>query len=289
MQIASRKLAVSLNREGKELLVKTVSKSNSQNQVPTLRVNLFGGVDVKIGDIQVEPKLLSRQKVRLLLALLVLNRGHFMSSSRLSQMLYPESHPECARKSFYSAWSRLKSALTTPCGTRPYLIKQQGGYKIDSTFLSSDVLELKDVCTALLLGHAPEAGWSHLYARIKDTFACDFMSNDEGNPVVDALRITFRDNLVDALVVASKTLCDQGKKQEAAWFAQAAFTRDCSREDVYVALMRAQIACLQRNAALQTYFKCQKYLASELGIDPSPETVLLYKNIIEPAPKSVLD
>lgn len=260
----------------------------AENPIPTLRVNLFGGVDVKIGDAQVDPALLSRQKVRTLLALMVLNRGRTMPATRLAQMLYPESVPERAKKSFYAVWSRLNKALTTPNGEKPYLIKQQNGYKIDATLLSSDVLELDDVCRALLFDKPPACGWSHLHARVEDTFACDFMPNDEGNPVVDSLRISFRNRLVDALVAATKTLYQAGKHQEAAWFARAAYARDNSREDVCAALMRSQIACLQRSAALQTYFKCQKYLSNELGIDPSTETVALYRSIIEPVTDNVL-
>ena len=48
-----------------------------------------------------------------------------------------------------------------------------------------------------------------------------------------------------------------------------------------MALMRAQIASLQRTAALQTYFACRRYLADDLGIDPSAETMRLYRSIIE--------
>ena len=67
---------------------------------------------------------------------------------------------------------------------------------------------------------------------------------------------------------------------EAIW-ARMSATYTSSREDVYVALMRAQIASLQRTAALQTYFACRRYLADDLGIDPSAETMRLYRSIIE--------
>ena len=67
----------------------------------------------------------------------------------------------------------------------------------------------------------------------------------------------------------------------ALWFAREALRRDSSREDAYAAQMQAQIAAGQRAAALETYFACRAYLAEELGIDPSPRIVELYRAVIE--------
>ncbi len=45
--------------------------------------------------------------------------------------------------------------------------------------------------------------------------------------------------------------------------------------------MEAQIASGQRAAAIDAYFACRRYLSEELGIDPSPRVVELYRSIIE--------
>ena len=37
----------------------------------------------------------------------------------------------------------------------------------------------------------------------------------------------------------------------------------------------------RRTAALETYFACRRFLTDELGIDPSLETMRLYRSIIE--------
>ena len=121
----------------------------------------------------------------------------------------------------------------------------------------------------------------HLFARVEDSFADELLPGDDGCDVIDGLREDCKNRLVDALVAASGKLLDSGDPREGLWFARAALSRDDSREDVYVALMRAQIASLQRTAALQTYFACRRYLADDLGIDPSAETMRLYRSIIE--------
>lgn len=248
---------------------------------PRLTVNLFGRLEVKVGDATVESGHLSRQKVRSLLALLVLNRGRDVSRDRLAAQLWPESSPSCRRKNFYATWSQLRSALSTPDGDCPYLIRHQNGVCIEARLLASDVLELEEVCRALLFNRPGRGGWGHLFARVEDSFADELLPGDDGCDVIDGLRADCKNRLVDALVAASGKLLDEGDPREGLWFARAALSRDDSREDVYVALMRAQIASLQRTAALQTYFACRRYLADDLGIDPSAETMRLYRSIIE--------
>ena len=76
-------------------------------------------------------------------------------------------------------------------------------------------------------------------------------------------------------------LLKEGETRGALWFARSALNRDPTREDAYAAQMEAQIAAEQRGLALETYFACRRYLAEELGIDPSPRIVNLYRTIIE--------
>ena len=248
---------------------------------PRLTVNLFGGFEVRLGDAPVDPALLSRQKVRMLLALLVVNRGRDMSRERVMKLLWPDSTFEAARSSFYATCSRLRTALSAPDGTCPYLIRTQRTMRINIDMLVSDVLELEDVCRAMLFNRPGRGGWGHLFARVEDAFSGDLLPGDDGCEVLDALRRDCRTRLVDALITASGKLVESGDIREGLWFARAALVRDQAREDAYVAVMRAQIASLQRSAALETYFSCRRYLANDLGIDPSAETMRLYRSIIE--------
>lgn len=156
--------------------------------------------------------------------------------------------------------------------------------RIDASVLDSDVLLLDDVCRALLFGRPGKGGWGHLFSQVEDVLSGEFMPGDQGCEVIETLRRDCSARLVDALVAAARKLVETGDIQEGLWFARAALARDHSREDAYVAVMRAQIASLQRSAALETYFSCRRYLANDLGIDPSAETVRLYHSIIDAEP-----
>lgn len=261
------------------------SRSKSMEKLPSmapvLTVNLFGGLDVLIGDERVDPSNFSRQKVKTLLALLVLHNGREFSRDKLVSLLWPDSELEPARRNFYGIWAKLRRALTTPSGDCPYLIRQQQGLRLDASLLASDVSQLEDVCRTLLFERPGYGGWANVFSQINDRFSDDLLPSENGNDAIAALRVDYRNRLVDALVAASSRLVSAGDVQEGLWFARAALQRDRTREDAYTTLMQAQLAAGQRTAALETYFSCRRFLADDLGIDPSMETVRLYRSIIE--------
>lgn len=248
---------------------------------PLLTVKLFGGVEVCLGDTPVDPEKLRRQKVKTLLALLVMNRGRELSRDRLLAMLWPDSDPESARKNFYTIWSLLRAALTLPDGSCPYLIRQQNVCRLNATLFRSDVAEFDEVCRALMFADLGTDGWARLATQVDERFSDDLMPGEQGTAAIERMRAECRMRLVDSLVTAAKRLGEAGHVQESLWFARAALRRDESREDAYTVLMRAQVAAGQRAAALDTYFTCRRYLADGLGIDPSLETMAVYRGIIE--------
>ena len=248
---------------------------------PLLTVNLFGGLEVFVGDEPVPASRFRRRKTQTLLALLTLNRGHELQRSQLAEQLWPDSDPDKARNNFYGVWSELRRALTTPAGDCPYLIRRQQGVRLDPKLLRSDVQEMDEVCRALLFEKPGYGGWAQVYEKVDRKFSEELVPGEDDNEAIAGIRIDYRNRLVDALLAASRRLVAAGDVQEGLWFARAALARDRTREDAYDALMRAQVASGQRAAALDTYFSCRRFLAEELGIDPAVETVELYRDIIE--------
>ncbi len=261
--------------------IEHVPALSSSASIPMLTVNLFGGLDVRIGEELVDPARFCRQKVKTLLALLVLNRGREYARDRLVGMLWPESDLLSARKNFYGTWSILRHALMTKTGTCPYLIRQQQALRLDANLLVSDVMQLEEICRILLFERPGYGGWAHIFAQITDKFSDDLMPSEAKNNVIAGLRVDYRNRLVDALISAAIRLVRAGDVQEGLWFARAALQRDRTREDAYIALMRAQMAAGQRTAALDTFFSGRRILSEELGIDPSAEMMGLHRTIIE--------
>ena len=259
----------------------TLAHGSFQHAPEKLTVKLFGGLEVYRGDTRIDPLLFRRRNVRILLALLVLNRGREFSRDYLIAQLWPHASAQAGRRSFYTVWSILKRALSPLSQDCPYLIRQQLGVRLDATLLESDVNELETICHRLLFESPEYAGWASIHERVTTTFAEDLMPGVEASPVIESWRKEYRTRLTDALASASNRLREAGSVQDALWFAQAAYQREPAREDVCLALMRAQLEAGQRSAAIATYHACRRSLADELGIDPSMETMNLYTRIIE--------
>lgn len=247
---------------------------------PMMDVTLFGGLEVRVGESMVSPRAFSRQKTRMLLALLVLSRGREVSRDRLAALLWPESCPDTARRNLYSVWSQLRRAITIE-GSCPYLIRSQSGFRLDVRLVTSDAFAFESLCRSLMFGSPEAEDWERLYTQVSTSYGADLMPCEERNEVMDQLRSRYRMQLVDGLIAASKRLLLQGEPRGSLWFARAALERDHTREDAYVTLMEAQIGADQRGAALDTYFACRRFLTEQLGIDPSPYLVSLYRSIIE--------
>lgn len=248
---------------------------------PVLSVELFGGLDVQIGGEPVAPQLFSRQKVKTLFALLILNRGKEVPRDRLMSSLWPDSDFPSAQKNLHATWSLLRKALTTGEGSCPYLVRTQLSYKIESHFVESDVYEFDTLCHTLLFG-VPEAfEWAQLYARSSQLYRGDLLPSETKSGIILKAREDYKIKLIDSFAIAAKKLLEIHEYDLARWFAQSAIEHDPTREDAYTVMMEAQIACGRRTAALATFFECKKYLSEELGLDPSAHIKLLYQDILE--------
>ena len=252
-----------------------------QRSVPVLELKMFGRFDVSIGGVAVDPALFHRQNVRSLLVLLAINQGRELSRELVESTMWPRASTEVARKNFYSVWSQLKQSLTLPDGTCPYLVRHQYGCSLEQRYVQSDVTRLGQICRELLFGRPDSQEWASIYAELDRDFSSELLPSEKGNPLVAAARNDFRMRLVDALVAASQNIVESGNPQWGIWFSRMALGHDKTREDAYVALMRAQIASDQRTAAMMTYLNCQHVLAEELGVDPSPETKALYESLLD--------
>ncbi len=256
------------------------TEGSGRGMYPPLKVNLFGSLSVQLGDVRLDEQLLARRKSRTLLALLVLNHGREVSVDYLASTFWPDARPAAARKNFYSIWALLRRVLSVE-GECPYLIRTELSVRINYDLVETDLEPFEDLCRQLLFGGGGGTDWEELLALASGRFGGVLLPAERDNALIRENRRRMHTNITDALVAASGRLLDSGEPQGALWFAREALRRDQSREDIYLVQMRAQIAADQRAAALDTFFACRAYLTDQLGIDPSPALVGLYRSIIE--------
>lgn len=251
-----------------------------RGSVPPMRVRMFGGLDVCIGEHGYDTRTLARCKSKVALAILTLSKGREVSRERMSKALWPDSEFESRQRNFYVIWSDLRRVLSVE-GRCPYLVRTQTGYRLDVRYVSSDLDDFDQLCHELLFGTDDMAAWREMFDKASGDYSEELLPGMFGNDMIDSMRIRCKSRLVDGLVAASVRMGAHGEHRGAIWFAREALSRDSSREDAYISLMESQLRSDQRGAALETYFDCRRHLSDQLGIDPSPRIMEVYRSIIE--------
>lgn len=262
------------------LTLKRSSQERIRATIPTLFITLFGGFSAKSKDEGYQLRRITRAKSKKALALLAISKGNEVNKEQIGKLLWPESDRIVANRNFYVVWADLKKNLSVN-GSCPYLIKSHVGYKLDMRHVSIDLDDFDDLCRRLLFGKDDMSEWEVLYEKATGNFSGEILPEFVADRDFKDIRDRCSMQLVDGLVAASMRMLNAGENRGAVWFAREALRHDDLREDVYKTLIRSYIATEQRAAALDAYFQCRNRLRDELGIDPSPSIVELYRSIIE--------
>lgn len=252
-----------------------------QKSIPTLTIRLFGRMEIWVGDTLVDSREFRRKATRELFAMLAVNLGRELPQQLLASLLWPDSMPENAYRNFYTIWSDLRHILSLSDGTCPYLTRHAFGCSIEPSHVRADVGRLAEICRELMFGDVSISIWSELFREIDRDFSDDLAPFESKNPLILQARGEYHARLVEALVIASMRVVEAGEPTLGVWFARKALAIEETREDAYLALMEAQMACGQRTAAMGTFMRCRKVLAESLGIDPSPEAQNLYERLLD--------
>ncbi|NTV10754.1 MAG: hypothetical protein HGA47_08255, partial [Zoogloea sp.] len=117
-------------------------------------------------------------------------------------------------------------------------------------------------------------------ARLSAVYRGELLPGDLYDDWVAPLRDRYRFEFVAAMLRLVELYLERDDPCTALVFARRAVGVDPTREDLYQAMLRCQIAAGQRSAAVETFVQCKTQLAEELGLDPSAETVALYQQIL---------
>lgn len=252
-------------------------------EIPVMAVRLFGGMEISVGGERLDSPLFQKQKAKTLLAILVLRRGKEVARQEILDIIWPGASGKRAVNNFYSLWSALRRALGDGRGECPYVVRHQTSCMVDPRYVESDVEEFDKACRMLLFGQPEIESWMRAFARLQDDFSCDLLPSETGNAFIERQRRQYRTRLVGAYTAAAERLCDIDEPRAALCFAYAAFEKSERREDVFCALMRAQMLAGQRSLAMETFMECKAFMAEELGMDLSERMMRLHRDLISDA------
>ncbi len=244
---------------------------------PPLRAYLLGPVRLALDTTPISDDAWPRRTARSLLLLLLATPGHKLPRDRVMDLLWPEASPEAATNALYLALSALRRVLE-PRLTRgrdsAYVVS--GG---DVIALRSDPPPWVDVGVfQTLVGGARAAAPLERRRMLREAlelYAGEFLGNepfvDWVHPTAERLRLL----RIRAVLELARLDMDAGEPETAIAPLETLLLAEPTEEDTHRLLIRVLAATGRREAALRQFERCRQALATELGVEPSAETVEL--------------
>ncbi len=229
-------------------------------------------------------------KVRALLAYLVMSSGLALRREALAGLLWPDQPARAARHSLSQAVLTLRRALEDRAARPPFILTDRDTLQFNPR--SSFQVDALDFAAHL------EAASAHPHLALEDCPACirrleaavalyrgEFL---HGLLVGDSMDfeewvVSWRERLhmqaVSALHGLARHYAFRGKYRQAQQFARRQVELEPYREEAHRQLMRILARSGQRSAALAQYRACAEILSAELGVEPDRETRALYHRI----------
>lgn len=261
---------------------KSRSAISLNENVPIANVKLFGGLEICIGNRFIPETHWGHRPLQLF-AILVMFQGRDVSRQTIFEQIWPDLSRPRALDNFYTAWSRAQSLI----GEGPYMIRRGDYCSVSARYVNSDVAEFDQLTRRLLTERDDANVILDIYARLEVIYAGGLLPSEQGNPFIDTQRERYKATFVDGMVAASARSLEMHDARLAMWFARKAMDEDDKREDVYNALIKAQMASGQRCSAMRTFTQCRTFMREELGLDPSTETQDLYASLLSTDPSLI--
>jgi DNA-binding SARP family transcriptional activator len=253
--------------------------------VPKVEIRLLGGFEVRLDGRAVNG--FESQKVRGLLAYLVMARGVPQGRERLADLFWPEHEPDSARSSLRQALYNLRSTLTVdlPGGQPVVSTRQTVTFSRDLEVRLDVQVDAEDFEEALRRGMEEDA--PHLLAQAVRLYSGDFLN---GCPVragaeledwISGQRERLREGAIQALRALIAHHRERGDHRLAIGHAQRLLALDPLAEEAHRQLMSLYSLSGRRGRALSQYEDLRNLLERELGIEPEEETHALYRSILQ--------
>ncbi|MFD9905938.1 AAA family ATPase [Streptomyces sp. NPDC059063] len=229
---------------------------------------------------------LQSAQARVAFARLVLAGPEGVTRDELADVIWPGELPPTWTSALRTLVSRLR-AFVGPLQAEPEqaLVNRGGRYVL--TLGAGVVVDVHEATRSVAAAHeALTAGQAdvadRLATRAAERLRFPLLSEHEGDWVT-AQRRRLAEYLVTALETASRAALAAGDRGRAALLAEEATARAPERESSHRCLMAVRAAMGNRGEALRVYQRLRRYLAEQLGVDPSPETEAAYLELLGPS------
>ena len=261
------------------------SLSEESTPLPTLYITCFGRFEVRQSGKPIV--LCSSRSGQSILRYLVAQPGHRATSETLQTLLWPEEEPEASPNKLHLAISALRRSFNHGCACKPgcgYIVYKNQVYYLNPIALVQT--DLDQFLQCYQAGRQTNEERIALYERACSLYTGPFLPEDRYTD----WSFLQREQLSRAYLVMCKVLSEHYLKlkqyEDAARWATTMLQENHCDESAYRQLMQTYAAQGCRSGALQQYQRCQFVLHEELGVQPSPETTLVFQSILANEPPS---
>ena len=236
-----------------------------------LTLRLFGEFRASLGERRLS---LPTKKARALLAYLAVRPGQAYLRDKLSAVFWSGVGKEQARHSLRQSLSALRSALVV---VRPQILVVHGErVALDASTVDIDVVAFERLARRDTLRSLEQA--AALYAG--DLLDGIDISEEPFEEWLSSERGRLRETAVNVLTRLVPHQVKSGSVESAIQTAVRLVTLDPLKEETHRTLMRLYAQQGRLGAALRQYQTCVYALHQELGVEPSPETRRVYRDIV---------
>lgn len=246
-----------------------------------LSVELFGFVEVHVDDVPIQ-KHPSRSLLSLL-AYLIIYRERIHPRESLAETFWSEHNRAQSRKCLNTALWRLRSLLIdSQVSDSLILSTPDGGVFLNCARPHWFDVEEFETEARLLLRTPPDQASVEQINRLRA--ACRLYRGDLLEGFYEDWILRERERLRQ-MYLASQVYTLQYYRlhedfAEGISTAQDILSVEPLREDVHRMLMQLYARSGQRAQVIQQYRRCEEFLRDELGVEPMPETTLLYQSLL---------
>ena len=244
-----------------------------------MRIDVWGALRVTRPDRVIGPRDFPGAKAKQLLEILIAERGHTVSKSRLADLIWPGELPRNYLATLESYVSVMRQTIEPGVRARDSVVMtERGGYRLNDEQTTLDIEEF-DQLVACAAGLPPLAALTALNAALA-LVRGQVLEDEPYSDWAEQLRITYTQKQVQVLIDAGRLSLLSGEASAALTFAEQAVLLHPLAESAYQVLMAASYALWRQEDALRAFDRCRTLLADELGVDPMDETVALHLAIL---------
>jgi DNA-binding SARP family transcriptional activator len=243
-----------------------------------LAISLFGAYTVTLGGQPITT--FAYDKVRALLAYLVVEKDRAHRREHLCAMLWPDAEPALAHQNLSQALYVLRGSLGR--GENPYLLADRHEVRFNPN--ADYDLDVATFCAlAATSANAPSAldGWAQAIALYQGAFMLGFSLPDAlpFEEWVMLQREWLQRRALETLRHLIAGWRARGAPEAALAYAWRLVEIEPWDEQAQRHIMQLLVACGRAAAALVQYERCRDILARELNVAPQPETTALCEAI----------